>query len=149
MASERVPPPARDGRVGLSGDGSTTGARPRRPRRPGSGGLPAPLAFCAAYGLAVAVSLALGAAGARHDTDADLLVLTLAAAVSGLFARRPAGALPIGLVYWAFFDGFLLHSDGNLGWDGSEPHRLFVLTGAAIAGALAAFAVRLIRQPRR
>ncbi|MEV6229145.1 hypothetical protein AB0L88_14860 [Saccharopolyspora shandongensis] len=67
---------------------------------------------------------------------AGLVVLCLVAGGYGLAVRNATGALVTAALGWMLFNGFVVHSHGDLGWDSGDAVRLAALTGAALLGAL-------------
>ncbi|MEV0083661.1 hypothetical protein [Saccharopolyspora sp. NPDC050642] len=68
---------------------------------------------------------------------AGLVVLCLVAGGYGFAVRNSTGALVTAVLGWMLFNGFVVHSHGDLGWNGSgDTVRLAALTGAALLGAL-------------
>ncbi|MEV0698741.1 hypothetical protein AB0I53_12600 [Saccharopolyspora sp. NPDC050389] len=69
---------------------------------------------------------------------AGLVVLCLVVGGYGVAIRNVTGALVTAVLGWTLFNGFVVHSLGDLGWEGSgDAVRLAALTGAAVLGALA------------
>ncbi len=126
--------------LGTPGHGRT--ARAPAGRR---SALAAPLLVVLCFVVAAPLAELLAALGAGRDPVAALAALGAAALMVGWFAR-PAASLLVGLVFWLFFDGFVVHHSGSLGWDGArDAARLGVLVGAGLLGGLLGALVRYVR----
>ncbi|QMU68786.1 hypothetical protein [Streptacidiphilus sp. P02-A3a] len=98
--------------------------------------LAAPLLVVLCFAVAAPLAELLAALGTGRDPAAALVAFGAAALAVGWFAR-PAASLVIGLLFWLFFDGFVVHHSGTLGWDGArDALRLGVLVGAGLLGGL-------------
>lgn len=106
--------------------------------------LPTPLLFVLAFGVAAVVALFAGAVTSPKHAVVGLVMVGLAAA--GV-TRRGTGlraALVVVPVFWLFFDGFVEHRDGTLGWAGwTDAWRLAALVAMAALPALVRGAVGL------
>jgi hypothetical protein len=81
--------------------------------------MPTPLLFVLAFGVAAVASLF---AGAVTTPKHALLGLVLIGAACTAVGRKGSGlraALVVGPVFWLFFDAFVEHRDGTLGWNGT------------------------------
>jgi hypothetical protein len=68
---------------------------------------------------------------------AGLAVLTVVVGAYAAAMRNTTGALITAAVSWMLFNGFVVHSLGDLAWEGAnDAVRLAVLTGAAVTGTL-------------
>lgn len=127
--------------LGAPGPGRTAGPPVGRRRT----ALAAPLLVVLCFVVAAPLTELLAALGATRDPVAGLAALGAAALLVGWFAR-PAASVLIGLVFWLFFDGFVVHRSGSLGWDGAQDAlRLGVLVGAGLLGGLLGALAPLVR----
>lgn len=98
---------------------------------------------CVFLGSAALLPL-LGAAGELHHPAAAFPAYCALAAAAGLRARARAAPLSA-LLCWLFYDGFVVHQQGELTWDGStDARRLGVLLAAAALGTAAGCAARAL-----
>ena len=98
------------------------------------------LLLVVSFAVAAPLSVILAAVGGTRD-PAVLQTVSLALLGAGACAvgalARPRASLVVGLVFWPFFDGFVVHRSGVLGWDGvHDTVRLAVLVGAGLLGSL-------------
>ncbi|QMU76098.1 hypothetical protein GXW83_10485 [Streptacidiphilus sp. PB12-B1b] len=104
--------------------------------------LGAPLLLVVAFAVAAPLSMLLAVVGGSRDpvfaqTVAPALLAAAALAVGCL--GRPGPSLVVGPVFWLFWDGFVVHRSGVLGWDGAlDATRLGLLVAAGLAGGLLA-----------
>ncbi|MGX1885122.1 hypothetical protein [Streptomyces sp. NPDC055287] len=104
---------------------------------------------CAAAFLGSACLLpVLGVAGALHHPAAALAAYCVLAATVGF--RAHSRAVPLaGAVCWLFYDGFVVHQQGELAWDGlTDVSRMGLLAGAALLGTMTARAGHATRSRR-
>ena len=112
-------------------------------RRPTA--LAAPLLVVVSFAVAAPLAVLLTAATAGHDPEAVLVVLCAAALAVGWIAR-PASSAVVGVVFWLFLDGFVIHHDGVLGWTGAaDATRLGLLVGCGVVGSLLGAVIPLLR----
>ncbi|MEY9849469.1 hypothetical protein [Streptacidiphilus sp. MAP5-3] len=106
--------------------------------------LPTSLLFVLAFGIAAVAALFAGAVTSPRHAVVGLVMVGLACAV---VTRRGSGlraALVVVPVFWLFYDGFVEHRDGTLGWAGwTDAWRLAALVAMAALPALVRAAVGL------
>ncbi|MCD0482583.1 hypothetical protein LO771_09250 [Streptacidiphilus sp. ASG 303] len=113
-------------------------ARPGGRRlRPAAGRLTVPVSGAAAAVGAAALCLVLAAAGQDRASWLSLALLAGVAAAVGAFSR-PWAAPVVAVACWLFYDGFVAHRYGGLGWAGPgvELPRLAVPAAAALLASL-------------
>jgi hypothetical protein len=121
-----------------------------RPVRAGGhrAALRAPMLVVVSFAVAAPLSILFVAAGEARYPAFVLAVLGAAAFAVGWVADL-AGSAVIGLVFWLFFDGFVVHRDGVLGWDGrTDGFRLAVLLTAAVLGSVLGILAPYLRRAR-
>ncbi|MFV0131442.1 hypothetical protein ACLGI4_27655 [Streptomyces sp. HMX112] len=90
----------------------------------------------------------LGAVGGLRHPAVALVAYCALSAVVGLRARLRAVPFAA-LVCWLFYDGFVVHQQGELAWDGLvDACRLGLLAGASLLGTAVARAGRALGVPR-
>lgn len=94
--------------------------------------MPTPLLFVVAFGVALVASVLAGAVTTPEHAVVGLVLVGTACAAVARRGKDLRAALVVGPMFWLFFDGFVEHRDGTLGWDGwTETWRLAVLLAAA------------------
>ncbi|MBM7170167.1 DUF4118 domain-containing protein [Streptomyces sp. G44] len=87
----------------------------------------------------------LGLTGGLHHPAAALAAYCALTAVVSAHAHLHAVPL-IAAVCWLFYDGFVIHQQGELAWDGlADVHRMGLLISASLLGTATARLHRALR----
>ena len=93
---------------------------------------PVSMVCAIATGGYLAVAVVLSAVPVPHALGAALLVLVAIAA--GACGREPA-AVGVGMLGWLFYSGFVTHTHGQLGFDGTDRYVAPALVLAALTAS--------------
>ncbi|QUH03502.1 hypothetical protein HUO13_24180 [Saccharopolyspora erythraea] len=113
-----------------------------------SGRRPCPAAVTWAVGFLVTAAVTVPVAELTPWSGGAAAGLAAMAFVVGLYGaatRSLPGAMATSATAWMFFDGFVVHSRGDLAWTGDDVVRLGVLAGAAVVGCLLGRAIARVR----
>lgn len=115
----------------------------------GRAALRTPLLVVVCFAVAAPLAILAAAVGETRHPALMLAVLAIGAFAVGC-AAEPVGSVLIGLLFWLFYDGFVVNRSGVLAWDGrTDALRLAVLVGAGLLGSLLGLLVRRIRRTSR